>query len=140
VFSEKTYLRVKIENLMYPFEDATYWLNLEFTLKYVFSENTPYLLINAKFLCKIIFGDLGTLSLGFSPVAKADMKWIKTINDFCPTVCQKNAENKYERKRNLLRCQPGLSQGPQRREKPSKCIMFVRPIFPYEVGYNIELT
>jgi hypothetical protein len=41
VFSEKTYLRVKIENLMYPFEDATYWLNLEFTLKYVFSENTP---------------------------------------------------------------------------------------------------
>ncbi|MEK8020917.1 MAG: hypothetical protein VSS75_028940 [Candidatus Parabeggiatoa sp.] len=31
---------------------------------------------------------LGTLGLGFSSVAKADMKWFETISKFCPTVCQ----------------------------------------------------
>jgi hypothetical protein len=28
------------------------------------------------------------LSLGFSSVAQADMKWFETMRGFCPTVCQ----------------------------------------------------
>jgi hypothetical protein len=30
----------------------------------------------------------GSLSLGFVDVAQANMKWVETINGFCPTVCQ----------------------------------------------------
>jgi hypothetical protein len=40
----------------------------------------------------------GVLTLGLSSVAQADMKWFETINKFCPTVCQKNAESKYNKK------------------------------------------
>ncbi|MEK8019349.1 MAG: hypothetical protein VSS75_020955 [Candidatus Parabeggiatoa sp.] len=32
---------------------------------------------------------LSTLSLGLSSVAKADMKWVETIKQYCPTLCQK---------------------------------------------------
>ena len=31
---------------------------------------------------------LGSLNLGLAEVAKADMKWVETINQYCPTVCQ----------------------------------------------------
>jgi hypothetical protein len=31
---------------------------------------------------------LGSVNLGLSSVAQADMKWFETINGFCPTVCQ----------------------------------------------------
>ncbi|MEK8016643.1 MAG: hypothetical protein VSS75_007215 [Candidatus Parabeggiatoa sp.] len=40
---------------------------------------------------------LGTLGLGLSSVAKADMKWFETARYSCPTVCQKNAEYKYNK-------------------------------------------
>ncbi len=32
---------------------------------------------------------MSVLSLGLAEVAQADMKWVETINQYCPTLCQK---------------------------------------------------
>jgi len=32
---------------------------------------------------------LGSLNLGVAEVAQADMKWVESLSEFCPTVCQK---------------------------------------------------
>jgi len=32
---------------------------------------------------------LGSLNLGIAEVAQAEVKWVESLNGFCPTVCQK---------------------------------------------------
>jgi hypothetical protein len=53
---------------------------------------------------------ISVLSLGFSSQAKADMKWVETINEFCPTVCQKNAENNFHGKQYFCLCTTHMLQ------------------------------
>jgi len=55
---------------------------------------------------------MSVLSLGLAEVAQADMKWVETLRGFCPTVCQKNAENKYNKENARpinLRCRVALT-------------------------------
>jgi hypothetical protein len=40
---------------------------------------------------------LGSVNLGLAEVAHADVKWVETLRGYCPEVCQKNAEYKYNK-------------------------------------------
>jgi len=92
-------------------------------------------------LSKVVL--LCTLSLGLSPIAKANMKWIKTINGFCPTVCQKNAEYKYNKENAIYKFAVPAGINPRAtKARGTEQVYYVCAtnigFAGWRVGYNIE--
>jgi hypothetical protein len=84
---------------------------------------------------------MSVLSLGLAEVAQADMKWFETINGYCPDVCQKNAENKYNKQHAAYKfAVPGGINPRATKARGSESIYYICAVdySGWRIGYNID--
>jgi hypothetical protein len=74
---------------------------------------------------------MGVLGLGFSSVAKADVVWIETINQYCPTLCKKT-DYKF--------AVPGGINPRATKARGSESVYYVcaTHLSGWRIGYNID--
>jgi len=84
---------------------------------------------------------MGVLSLGFSSQAKADMKWVETINGFCPTVCQEKAADKYNKENAAYKYAVPSGINPiATKARGSESVYYICATWAsgWRIGYNID--
>ncbi|MEK8016876.1 MAG: hypothetical protein VSS75_008405 [Candidatus Parabeggiatoa sp.] len=84
---------------------------------------------------------MGVLGLGFSSVAKADMKWVETLRGYCPTVCQEKAADKYNKENAAYKfAVPGGINPRATKARGSESVYYICATHysGWRIGYNID--
>ena len=84
---------------------------------------------------------ISVLSLGFSAQAFADMKWVETINGYCPTVCQEKAADKYNKENAAYQfAVPGGVNPLATKARGSESVYYICAVdySGWRIGYNID--
>jgi hypothetical protein len=74
---------------------------------------------------------MSVLSLGLAEIAQADMKWVETINQYCPTLCQ-NTDYKF--------AVPGGINPLATKARGSESVYYICATWfsGWRIGYNID--